>query len=229
MSITPEAIRLMAESGLDSFKIAEIAEALKPDRSSAAERQARYRQRKKAKKEVRKAKEAEPQAAPDNERDVTRDVTPPNDIYSNPPASPSLANANDAPPKFSDRFLAEWNETAKRCGMREARPLTGSRLTKLRARVREYGEDAVLEAVKRLSTSKFHCGENDRGWRADIGWLIRNGENIAKALEFDLPKTAATARQANPELKALHAKWQAGEITAAEFDRQRDALVRRAA
>lgn len=96
MSITPEAIRLMAESGLDAFKIAEIAEALKPARTAAAERQARYRQRKAAKKDKREAKS-------DNRRDVTGDVTPPNDIYSNPLLPPHWLTPMIAP-KFSDRF-----------------------------------------------------------------------------------------------------------------------------
>lgn len=222
MTITPEAIRLMAESGLDAFKIAEIAEALKPARTAAAERQARYRQRKQAKKEKREAKV-------DNERDVTRDVTPPNDNISNPPASPSLANANDAPPKFSDRFLEEWNATAGRCGFKAARALTGGRLTKLRARVKTYGEDQLLEAIKRLSTSKFHCGENDRNWQADIGWLIRNDENVAKALECDLPGQGKVVAKADPEALSDYHKYQAGEITMAEYHRRREARERKAA
>lgn len=57
MSFNAAALKLMADKGLSAHDIAEIA-AVNEMRSSAAERQARYRERKR------------------NERDVTRDVTP---------------------------------------------------------------------------------------------------------------------------------------------------------
>jgi len=83
MTITAAAVRLMAEKGLSAIDIAEIMEAMAPTRTVNAERQARYRERR---KEAR------------NDSNVTRNVTPPNDIYSNPPElSPSEAKASLAP------------------------------------------------------------------------------------------------------------------------------------
>lgn len=85
MSLTAAAIRLLAEKGLSALDIAELAEVLDTPkgRSSAAERQARYRARQKAQ---------------DSCGDVTGDVTgdannvteaplslPPNENNSNPP------------------------------------------------------------------------------------------------------------------------------------------------
>lgn len=85
-----ETIRILIAKGLTAQDILDVAETLEAPkaRSSAAIRQANYRERKKA--------EAE---ACDVTSDVTRDasqrnetppLSPPNDIYSNPPLSPPL-------------------------------------------------------------------------------------------------------------------------------------------
>lgn len=185
MSLTPAALRVMREKGLTLDDAIEIAEALVPARSSAAERQARYRRRKKA--------------SDVTDDDVTRDVTPPLNEGSNPPRfSPSSASADDCPP-FDEKLVSVWNETAGKCGFRQSRALNADRKAKLRRRVAEYGETQLLEAVSRLSTSPFHCGQNDREWRADLGWLLRNSENVTKALEYNLPgePNGLQPRQAN--------------------------------
>lgn len=166
MSLTAAAIRLLAEKGLSALEIAEVAEAMQPTRSPNAERQARYRENKKAKTA---------------KRNVTRNVTPPNDIYSNPPVSPSPNG--EVPPDFADRFVSVWNEGVE-AGLPQARKLTGQRLTKLKARKRVFGEDDLFEAARNLARSPFHCGQNDRGWAANIGWLLKSDENVAKALEL---------------------------------------------
>lgn len=182
MSITPEVLKLLQSKGLTLQDAIEIAEAMTPARTAGAERQARYRQRKK----TNKSKDIQS----DNVTgDVTRNVTPPNDIYSNPPASPSLAKANGVP-QFAERLVEAWNAEP---GLRPARKLTGQRLTKLRRRIAETGEADLLDAVKRLGASPFHCGKNDRGWVVDLGWLIRNDENVNKALELDAPGSRKAA------------------------------------
>lgn len=172
MSLTAAAIRLLAEKGLSALEIAEVAEAQMPVRSGNAERQARYRANKKAKA---------------GKRNVTRNVTPPNEYISNPPVSPSPDG--EAPHDFAEKFVSVWNEGA-RAGLQEARKLTGQRLTKLKARKRAFGEDDLIEAARNLARSPFHCGKNDRGWAANIGWLLKSDENVAKALELK-PATAA--------------------------------------
>lgn len=172
MSLTPAALRIMKAKGLTLDDAIEIAEALVPARSANAERQARFRQRKKAKGS---------RGCNDDEGNVTDNVTPPNEYISNPPVPPQSANADCPTPKFSDRFVEAWNAEP---GLKPARRLTGQRLTKLGRRVKEFGEETMLEAVARLGGSPFHCGKNDREWQADIGWLIRNEENVTKALEL---------------------------------------------
>jgi hypothetical protein len=180
MTITAEAIRLLADKGLSAHEIAEIAEALTPAKSAAAERQARYRQRKKAK-------------ASRNDGDVTRYVTPlPNDIYSNPtPVIPSLANANDAPLPV-DRLVSAWNAASGDDGLKPSRTLNADRKAKANRRLAEFGEEALLEGIRKLAASPFHCGEGSRGWKADFGWYVRSAENVTKALELDAPQPVAS-------------------------------------
>ena len=185
MAIDPSILRAMQAAGATTDIIIAAVEA---DAAIDAQRLAEKR-----------AKDAERQRKHRARNAPSRDVTvtngderdPPNDIYSNPPVSP-LANAN-GPPPFSDRFVEAWNGQS---GLRPARKLTGRRVTKLKARAKEFGEDEMLAAVRRLGASPFHCGKNDREWQADIGWLIRNDENVAKALELPEPTETLAAKPA---------------------------------
>ena len=105
MKLSAEQMQFLADRGMSIAEVIEFAR-MGGGRSAAAERQARYRERKKA--------EAE---ACDATSDVTRDASrcdetpplpPPNDIYSNPPLNPpnSQSGARDAFP------CPEWCETA---------------------------------------------------------------------------------------------------------------------
>lgn len=108
------------------------------------------------------------------------------------------------PDDVSDDVWADFTAHRKR----KKADVTATALTRIANEAKSVGwtlNDALAEIVARGWT----------GFKSD--WVEkRTGPSPA-------------ARQANPELKTLHAKWQAGEITAAEFDRQRNALVRRAA
>ena len=55
----------------------------------------------------------------------------------------------------------------------------------LRARWRQldYNLATLEEAFRKVEASNFCKGENDRGWRADFDWLIKNDHNIIKVLE----------------------------------------------
>jgi hypothetical protein len=77
MSLNAAAMRILVAKGLTAADLLAVAEAMET-RSKAAERQSRYRKRR-------------------AERDVTGDVTPPpNDIYSNPPASSEPEGSTEA-------------------------------------------------------------------------------------------------------------------------------------
>jgi hypothetical protein len=173
MSLNAQALRLLAEKGLTASDIAELAEALEVRRDpTAADRMRRYRARK-------------------SSVTVTRNVTAepaPNDIYTLTPTEPGLSNDNPHP--LPIRVVEAWNSGPAKSGATVSRTLNAKRKAALRVRVREHGEDAVFEAIRNLSGSKFHCGDNDRGWKANIGWLLTNPENFQKALEMEAPPDA---------------------------------------
>ena len=56
--------------------------------------------------------------------------------------------------------------------------LSKQRRQKLQLRIRELGEDRLKQAFTAVSNSKFHRGDNDRGWRIDTDpyWLVANYE-----------------------------------------------------
>ena len=140
-------------------------------RADNAERQARFRAKNQPKRNASNALQSV------TERDG--ETLPPNDIYSNPP-EPSSANADALP--FSNRVVSAWNEAAT-AGLTAAKGLDTTRKAHLRSRVKDHGEAAVLEAIRNLAASPFHCGKNDRGWKANIGWFLKP-EGFLKALEM---------------------------------------------
>ena len=65
-----------------------------------------------------------------------------------------------------------WNETAERCGLRQAATLNPSRRKSLNARLREHGLEGWQQALANVERSSFLTGGNDRGWRCDLDWLL---------------------------------------------------------
>ena len=75
-------------------------------------------------------------------------------------------------------------------GIKPIRNVTpgSKRNDQLRARIREYGEDAVLEAIENIRKSDFLQGKNNRGWMITFDWFILPS-NFPKVLEgnYDNP------------------------------------------
>lgn len=64
----------------------------------------------------------------------------------------------------------------------KAEKLTTARQRAIRARVAEWGEEAVIETVKLAGKTKFLQGYNERGWRANFDWIF-NPNNFCKIRE----------------------------------------------
>jgi hypothetical protein len=76
-----------------------------------------------------------------------------------------------------------WNELALRVGLSQARTLTPQRRKSLIARLREHGGlDAWRIALANVERSAFLQGSNDRGWRADIDFLLQ-ASRFAKVVD----------------------------------------------
>lgn len=82
-----------------------------------------------------------------------------------------------------EAILTAWN-TLVSVGVNPVRSINvgSKRADCLRARVREYGEDAILEAIENVRTSDFLQGKNNKGWRITFDWFVLP-TNFPKVLE----------------------------------------------
>lgn len=82
-----------------------------------------------------------------------------------------------------DGILAAWNSLTD-VGINPVRSINAGskRADCLRARLREYGEDAVFEAIDNIRSSDFLQGKNNKGWRITFDWFVLP-TNFPKVLE----------------------------------------------
>ena len=80
-------------------------------------------------------------------------------------------------------IVEAWNALSN-LGIKPIRGIAkkGTRADQLRARIREHGEEAVIEAVDRIRNSDFLQGKNARGWMVTFDWFIKPA-NFQKVLE----------------------------------------------
>ena len=85
-------------------------------------------------------------------------------------------------PKKTDfsSIIAEWNVLGL-TKVSEIRPYS-ERYRSLTARISEYGEDKVVEAIHKVSESSFLKGENNKGWQITFDWFVKPN-NFIKVLE----------------------------------------------
>jgi biotin operon repressor len=78
-------------------------------------------------------------------------------------------------------FVDYWNSKGT---LPCVRGFTSQRSEKLHLRMGEsLFADNWREIIDKLSTSSFATGQNDRNWKADVDWLLKNSNNYAKVLE----------------------------------------------
>jgi biotin operon repressor len=78
-------------------------------------------------------------------------------------------------------FVAYWNSKGT---LPCVRGFTSQRSEKLHLRMGDsLFTDNWREIIDKLSASSFATGQNDRNWKADIDWLLKNSNNYAKVLE----------------------------------------------
>lgn len=79
--------------------------------------------------------------------------------------------------------IASWNKLSE-YGISPVMRITGGskRYNCLRARLREYGKDAVLEAIENIKTSDFLQGKVKDGWIITFDWFVLPS-NFPKVLE----------------------------------------------
>jgi hypothetical protein len=63
---------------------------------------------------------------------------------------------------------------------------TPDRSKKIKLRLKTYNLDEIKTSIKNMKASKFHNGDNDRGWKATIDFIIRNDEKIDEFLNSEI-------------------------------------------
>ena len=105
-------------------------------------------------------------------------------------------------PEAARRVVEAWNSL----GLQQLVKVTASskRGQMLLSRIREYGEEAVLEAIDRIRYSSFLKGQNEKGWIITFEWFVKPN-NFTKVLEgnYDDRHAAGQTKTANPFLAML--------------------------
>lgn len=98
------------------------------------------------------------------------------------------------------RVMDAWNSLSS-CGIRPVSKISSGsrRYASLRARIREYGTDSVLEAIGKIRESRFLQGksESKRQWAITFDWFVLPS-NFPKVLEGNYSDKGAAGVQEPP-------------------------------
>lgn len=94
------------------------------------------------------------------------------------------------PPRFDlGEAVEAWNAMADQHGLPRVQRLTETRKRALRARLAECdGIEGWMAALDRVQASPFLTGQNDRGWRADFDFVVRES-SFTKIMEGKYDRT----------------------------------------
>lgn len=84
--------------------------------------------------------------------------------------------------------------------------LTVKRKAKLSTRLNDAGFEMVEQAIRKMADSPFHRGDNDRGWQADLDWIIKSYEQVERLSQHTVKLNEDA--QFEQERAALEAQWQ---------------------
>lgn len=128
-----------------------------------------------------------PRAPPHEVRPAPQTLTPaprapkPSITIITSEAKASSGNGASAPAVKPEHVIEAWNAMADRSGVHKAR-MTPDRRKKLSAFIRQHEVNDITEAIWAVPASPFLCGQNDRGWKADLDFFMRPAR-FAKLLE----------------------------------------------
>ena len=147
--------------------------------------------------------------ASDIENDTANDTESKNDTESDIESDTENDTPNKTKTKDKDNSSGESNDSPEdiksipdgidRCTARQMQPVidawnalglqriklgdaTTTRYKQLKARIKSYGLDGVMSAIKKIKTSPFLQGDNTRGWVISFDWFIKPN-NFPKVLE----------------------------------------------
>lgn len=72
-----------------------------------------------------------------------------------------------------ENIVRAWNELAEARNLPKVAKITASRRKQVQARLKEWSDDEWSKALTAIYRSKFLCGENERGWKANFDFLLQ--------------------------------------------------------
>ena len=144
-------------------------------------------------KEIEKESELKPEIESDLQKE--KELTVPDG---------TVCRASDA-----RRIMDAWNSL----GLQQLVKVTGSsaRAGMLRARVKEYGVEAVLAAIGKVSRSAFLRGQNEKRWVITFDWFLKPN-NFPKVLEGNYDNRPNTQINGNNRT-STYQEQRAAELT----------------
>lgn len=115
-------------------------------------------------------------------------------------------------PTLHERIIDSWNSL----GLQGLRTIANQRKTLLGARLKEFGEESIFEAIEKIRDSDFLKGQNRRGWVITFDWLIKPN-NYVKVLEGNYNDEE---KQTSPKKKPKGQNFERREIKDDEISRK---------
>lgn len=130
-----------------------------------------------------------------------------------------LNNSNVEAQRAFDLYIDLFNKNPNQT------KLTKARLEKLKLRIKQNGSEQLEAAIRNTAASDFHRGNNDRGWSADLDFIIRNQEQVERLSQLKQPiaaKRAPVVHDRTPERKLTKEEY---DLARAKADKVRQQLV----
>jgi len=108
---------------------------------------------------------------PMNDVHPTPEPRSPNTSYTHQDTSNDMSSEDDG--LTVDEVVRAWNELADNKRLARVAKLTEGRKKQIKSLIREYDVDDWSTAMTAINNSKFLCGENERGWKANFDFLLQ--------------------------------------------------------
>ncbi len=136
-------------------------------------------------------------------------TNPPTNQPTNPPTNQGEGSAL-GPTALAAEVTRLYNEICGPAGLPKASKATKTRMGHINARKNDgLTEWAGLFQI--VASIPFLCGDNNRGWRADLGWIVGSPENVAKILEGKYTRNQVKQRQTTAAGRVLQRAREAEE------------------
>jgi len=101
----------------------------------------------------------------------TPDTVSPNTSYTHQDTPSDMSSDDDL---TVNDVVEAWNDLAVDRGLPKVSKVTEARRRQVQARIKEYPDAGDWsKALSAIDKSKFLCGDNDRGWRANFDFLLQ--------------------------------------------------------